>query len=526
MAGGLRWGTVALGLLLGALNDPGDVVFVGAGVALVAHAVLLTFRPAHLAPLDREAQLGVTVELAMTLTAATVTGGLESPFVLTPAVPVVLAGYTWGRHQIVGLSIGGAIATVVAVTMSRADPDSQRSAALLGLVLVLCGALGAFARRAVMDIAERHAAALEEMSRLATANDLLVALHGVAQTLPASLDLGEVVDSIRARLRPLFQIHALSILVRDEPGDHWHVALAEGVRLPETITSAELAPPVLGAVRRARPSLVQDLLVTGERGLMPTARSGLYVPLLARGNVAGLLTIEHERPAAYGSADVDLLANLSGPLALAVDNARWFGRLRRFGAEAERARIARDLHDRLAQSLAYVAFELERLSDSSPSQDLQDLRDVVRGVVTELRETLYQLRADVTTEHDLTEIAAPYIARFQERTGIRVDWRADADETVPFKVEQELWRILQEALTNVERHSHALHASVRWQVAHGRVSLQVIDDGRGFVPADVRRDRYGLVGMHERADAIGARLRVESTPGHGTAVTVELGVPR
>src|SRR6202158_1786241 len=91
-------------------------------------------------------------------------------------------------------------------------------------------------------------------------------------------------------------------------------------------------------------------------------RSGMSVPLRARGRVVGLTRGEYTTLARYRHEGRALLSGLAGPLALAVDNALWFLRLRRFGAEAERARIARDLHDRLAQSLAYIAFELERLA--------------------------------------------------------------------------------------------------------------------------------------------------------------------
>ncbi len=522
LATGLRWVTVVIGLLLGVLADPADVGFLAAGAALTAHAFLLTMRPAHLLPLDREAKVGVGVELALTITAATFSGALDSPFLLTPMVPVVLAGFTWGRRQVVGLTIGGALATVVTVVMQRAEPEAQRSAALLAIVLALCGAIGAFARRLVIDISESQAATLEEVSRLATANDLLVTLHSVAQTLPASLDLGEVVDSIRARLHSLIDFRAISLLVRAEQGDRWRVALAEGVRLAESLPTSELPPTMRSAILRRRPIALGELLATASPGLLPTARSGVYVPLVARGSVVAILAVEHDVAQRYGDSDIALLTDLSGPLGLAVDNARWFARLRRFGAEAERARIARDLHDRLAQSLAYVAFELERLAGKDATPDLTDLRDVVRGLVTELRETLYQLRADVTPEHDLAEIAEPYLARFADRTGIPVTWDCRVALPMPFQVEQEIWRILQEALANVEQHSGADHVTVRWHVSSAGAMLEVADDGRGLVPEVVPVDRYGLVGMRERADAAGARLDIESIPGRGTTVTVAL----
>lgn len=227
---------------------------------------------------------------------------------------------------------------------------------------------------------------------------------------------------------------------------------------------------------------------------------------------------------AYGPDERDLLESLSSVLALSLDNARWFGRLHTLGAEAERGRIARELHDRIAQSLAYVTFELERLQHlpGEKREELENLHDVVRDVMQELRETIYQLRANVTEDDELTAVAGDYLSRFEERTGIRATWRPAVVRRLPFRVEQELWRIVQEALANVDRHSGASEVVVRWDVDEHGARLEVSDDGKGFDPGRVAGDHYGIVGMRERADAIGARLQVVSRPGRGTSVVVEL----
>ena len=116
-------------------------------------------------------------------------------------------------------------------------------------------------------------------------------------------------------------------------------------------------------------------------------------------------------PEVYGPEQQDLLESLSSLLALSIDNARWFGRLRTLGAEAERARIARELHDRVAQSLAYVAFELERMQviPGDKVGEIADLRVVVRDIVRELRETIYQLRANVSEVDDIEMVAGGYL---------------------------------------------------------------------------------------------------------------------
>ena len=143
------------------------------------------------------------------------------------------------------------------------------------------------------------------------------------------------------------------------------------------------------------PVLISDRLVEpDEDGFAALGRSGIYMALRARARSSGLIAIEDVAPNAYGREQRDLLECLSSLLALSIDNARWFARLRTLGAEAERARIARELHDRVAQSLAYVAFELERMQSLPGDKDgeISELRIVVRDIVRELRQTIYQLR--------------------------------------------------------------------------------------------------------------------------------------
>ena len=120
----------------------------------------------------------------------------------------------------------------------------------------------------------------------------------------------------------------------------------------------------------------------------------MYTALRARGALVGPDRARRRRARRVRPRAADLIESLSSLLALSIDNARWFGRLRTLGAEAERARIARELHDRVAQSLAYVAFELERMQAMPGDKigEIADLRVVVRDIVRELRETIYQLR--------------------------------------------------------------------------------------------------------------------------------------
>ena len=202
------------------------------------------------------------------------------------------------------------------------------------------------------------------------------------------------------------------------------------MRVPARLAERDLPQPIRRAMtstapgRRQRPH--QPSPTTD--GFAALCRSGLYTALRARGALVGAGR-DRTRPArrVRRRASATCSKSLSSVLALSLDNARWFGRLHTLGAEAERGRIARELHDRIAQSLAYVTFELERLQTlpGDKHDELDNLHDVVRDIMQELRETIYQLRANVSEENEFTAVAADYLARFEERTGIATIWAPD-----------------------------------------------------------------------------------------------------
>ena len=216
------------------------------------------------------------------------------------------------------------------------------------------------------------------------------------------------------------------------------------------------------------------------------------------------------------------------PVALAIDNARWFSRLRTVGADEERTRIARDLHDRIGQSLAYLAFELDRIVTVEAKGDdvgpaLDRLRTDVRGVIREVRDTLYDLRTDVSDTSDMADTLEAYTARIRERCDLTVQLHCDRDTRLPLLQEREMWRIAQEALTNIERHSGATEARVLWRCNGEAAALEISDNGRGFpIGRAGRLDSYGLMGMRERASSIGASLEITSAEGEGTRVRCSL----
>jgi signal transduction histidine kinase len=394
--------------------------------------------------------------------------------------------------------------------------------------VLLVALVAGYARRISGEADQRQILALDRLGRLSDANALLFQLHQVTQTLPASLDLDEVLDTTMSQLRELFDFQSVALVLFDDTDRRWHTARREGGRPPSTMTQQELPPPLTRAVRLRSLVSEQNLLAGGGPGLNGSSGSGLYAVLPARGSMIGLLAIEHGDAHHFSSRDLELLTGFVEPAALAIDNARWFGRLRTVGADEERTRIARDLHDRIGQSLAYLAFELDRIvktgaTGGDTTASIDNLRNDVRGVIREVRDTLYDLRTDVTEAQSLSTTLEAFLERVKDRSGLVVRLRAHETGRLAILQERELWRIAQEAVANVERHARATQVTVSWRCDGRDGRLEIADDGIGFPVNNAGRlDSYGLLGMRERADSIGATLVVDSQPGHGTRVRCTL----
>ena len=205
--------------------------------------------------------------------------------------------------------------------------------------------------------------------------------------------------------------------------------------------------------------------------------------------------------------------------------------------EAERERLYRDVHDGPAQVLANAIFEveyLERIAERAPSEVRQSLKTELGGLRTHLRSSLdsvramiYDLRPPELTELGLADAMRNYASEWETRCGIKVSSKLDtADTTLSPQQELAVYRVLQEALQNVHKHAQASAVGIVWQRSAGNWVLHVTDDGIGFdlVKAARRAKSVGLLSMRERAELIGGTLQIQSNPGKGSAVTLQLPI--
>lgn len=505
---------MALGIALAALDDNEAPLLLASGAPLVAYAALRTVRPLRYLSDQVTSLVMVLAEVALSLAIVVATDYWASPYVFSLASAILAAGFARGF----GFAIRTALAAAAAVAIPyhvEVGLGSVPETVQWGAELLLIALVAGYARRLFGEAEQQSALARQ-------ANDLLTQLNAVAQTLPESLDLAETVATTITQLRELFPIDVVVVVLRQDAGDQWSIAAAEGVRLPLVMPPLELPEAAQRALRTERATRGDP-----RSGFDPEAVDSLYLPLMARDRLVGLLAVEQRAPGRLGERELQLGESLASQAALALDNARWFSRLRTVGADEERTRIARDLHDRVGQSLAFVSFELDRISrraSGGPVEgDLLELREKVRRVVTEVRDTLYDLRTEVSERRDLVTTLADFLDRLKERSRLDIRFDFIADRRLPLRQEREVWRIAQEAVMNAVQHAEATTIVVVWRCDSEGGLLEVSDDGRGISAATtVDVDHYGILGMRERAAAIDGRLVLSTPPGGGTVVRCEV----
>ena len=264
-----------------------------------------------------------------------------------------------------------------------------------------------------------------------------------------------------------------------------------------------------------------DGLVDGTGGL----RYHASIPLYAGDERLGVMNVASPDWRSLSPEDLQLLYTVGDLLSIAVERARLFARSTRLGAVEERNRLAREIHDTLAQGLTATALQLESadaLLDAGSEGAHEPLRralSLTRSNLEEARRSVLDLRAAPLEGRPLSEALKFLVERWEAETDTSARYRAiNGSRPLPPSVEAALYRICQEALANVARHAVAGRVNVRLVATPDRVRLVVEDDGRGFDASGVPEDRHGIVGMRERAEVLGGMLEVRSTPGAGTRI--------
>jgi signal transduction histidine kinase len=249
------------------------------------------------------------------------------------------------------------------------------------------------------------------------------------------------------------------------------------------------------------------------------------VPIRLRGETIGVFNVEAPATGAFDDLDQEALMELAEDFALYLENLTLTEQLKAAAAEAERHRLARDLHDAVTQTLwsaTLTADVLPRIWERDPEEGrrrLETLTRSTRGALAEMRTLLLELRPATLGGMKLSDLLRQLTATITNRSGLPVELAVMGDCELPPDVKVALYRIAQEAMNNVVKHANASQIMVCLCCEPERIELVISDDGCGFDPAAVPPGHMGLEITRERAGAIGASLEIASEPGTGTQIT-------
>jgi two-component system NarL family sensor kinase len=393
----------------------------------------------------------------------------------------------------------------------------------------------------VLDFGEIGVKSSTDSQKLASRNRELTILNEIVSALNQEVDQDAVLKTALAKVAELFELRT-----------GWIWLIREGEETDSYLAASQNLPPAL----RDNPQLMEgecyclktfrtgDLsgaanvnvvscsrlwgLVDGTDGL----RYHTSVPLYAsHGLKLGVLNVADTDWRELSQEDLRLLHTIGDLLSLTIERASLFEQSTRIGAMEERNRLAREIHDTLAQNLAAITLQMETadaLFETRAQREqiwpvIRNALELSRSGLLEARRSVLDLRAVPLEGRSLAEALQALLDEFQERTGAEVRLRTvGAHQPLPVRLEVGLYRIAQEALTNIERHAGADHIEVELVVTPVVLDLTIQDDGHGFRAETIPEGRYGLVGINERVHLMGGHLDLQSSPEEGTHLKVSI----
>jgi two-component system NarL family sensor kinase len=254
------------------------------------------------------------------------------------------------------------------------------------------------------------------------------------------------------------------------------------------------------------------------------------VPLIVQGEPLGIINVATDEWQFLSAADLQLLSAVGAQASVAIERARLFAQSAELGAMEERNRLAREIHDTLAQGLTAITLQLETAEAMLEADKPDRARSAVhhalsltRANLEEARRSMMDLRAAPLEGRALAEALKGLADEWRARETLNINFEFSGEgRHLPLRVELSLYRIAHEALNNVAQHAHAGHVHLGLVIASDRARLVVEDDGQGFDPSQTPKDRYGLIGINERVKLLGGVLKLETSPGQGTRVEVDV----
>jgi signal transduction histidine kinase len=348
----------------------------------------------------------------------------------------------------------------------------------------------------------------------------LQTLLDVAATANSSLDLEEMLRTTLDRLVDLVGASRAGVMLRDEKSGELEPLLLRPERPIPAGGMADLHQASQMVVESGETLYIAPDI---DQGFI---EPGAFLPLRIREQVVGLIGIIGAEGEVFSSGQLALFQSIADQVAVAVENARLYEQAEQSAALAERNRLARDLHDAVSQTLfsaSLIAEVLPRLWEKNPTEGrrrLEELRELTRGALAEMRALLMELRPSTLADFSLGDLLRQLAEAEIGRSRLDVDLAIENEQPLPPEIKIAFYRIAQEALHNVGKHAGAKSVDMLLQFEPAFVQLVIEDDGRGFDVKNIPPNSLGVGIMRERAAKIKANFSVASQIGEGTTITV------
>ncbi len=366
----------------------------------------------------------------------------------------------------------------------------------------------------------------------------LRALDDATRAITAQLSLEQVLQTIANTAQSLMNVHIAALGVHDED-EYFSQFITAGTtpKVAEAFEASAYGRKLMGRLfYKGEPVMLNRISTpTGETGLpadFPPIRNLLGVPIAAKGQLIGALYLANRK---YGEAFTDtdqlILQRLAVHAAIAIENARAYEQTQRLAVLEERERFARDLHDGIIQSIYAVGLMLDQVKADIPAEfdaaqkQIALTLDNLARVIQDIRNYIFDLRPQAIKDNGLKNRLDGLIREVCANANIPIhaEIPTDIGEHLSDEQANHLFHICHEALANAVRHAEPSHITISLQRKEGVVTLNVADDGIGFVmPSKVKPGHRGLANMRSRAFQCGARMEIQSIPNKGTNVTVQL----
>lgn len=381
----------------------------------------------------------------------------------------------------------------------------------------------------------------------------LSALHKISEILISAPTLSELLEGIAGKLMDLFDLPACALILIDNGESEVYAFRESGTHLGKgkSISRSGISQGACEVLKqvfstRRRPIEVREVDGFELDIIFPDSAPedrGYVIPLFEHNRYLGSIVVPVKEAVTYSADEEDLLITIANQVAAAVDRARLHENLREdeivhrrllhqtiTAQESERRRVASEIHDGVVQSLVGISFSLQALEKKIPEEtnirkELQPLKEQLNDSIKQIRDLLVGIRPSMVEDMGLVAALRNQLKDF----GIKNDMKTTLnlpDEIPDLTMDSQvnIFRIIQEALNNIEKHAEAKHVTVEIEASPQKLYLTVRDDGKGFSPQKEKREsrHLGIANMRERTQILGGSFKLNSEPEHGTSVSLDI----